>query len=147
MKHPSTTRFACAPVVWICLSPQRELLTGQVPYPSDGVYDAMRAKVEEDPVPPRKLRPEIPPAVDQVVQELLARDPHRRPESAFEVREKLAHPGSVVLGTRAAHRRTALPMPTGPWRILVPLAALVGWVLLLLALGHLGSGAVGPAQP
>src|SRR5262249_16962437 len=64
-----------------------EMLTGRPPYHADNVYAAMRAKLHDDPTPPRRLRPEIPPALEETVLYALEREPARRPESAFELRE------------------------------------------------------------
>jgi len=80
-----------------------EMLTGQVPFPSETIYAAMHAKTESAPPAVRSLRPEVSPELEELVLSLLERDPANRPESAFEVREKLAHPQSVVLVDRT-HR-------------------------------------------
>jgi len=77
-----------------------EMLTGQVPFPSETIYAAMHAKTESAPPAVRSLRPEVSPELEEIVLSLLERDPANRPESAFEVREKLAHPQSVVLVDR-----------------------------------------------
>jgi serine/threonine-protein kinase len=78
-----------------------EMLTGEVPFPAENPYAAMRAKTESAARSPRRHRAEISPALEEVVLSLLARNPGERPESALEVREKLAHPQSVVLDDRA----------------------------------------------
>src|SRR5207249_8307236 len=36
-----------------------EMLTGETPFQGDNVYAAMRAKLQDDPTPPRRLRPDI----------------------------------------------------------------------------------------
>src|SRR5439155_745479 len=79
-----------------------EMLTGKVPWSGDSAQQVMHAKLEEDPTPPRALRPEIPPALEEVVLHALERRPERRPESALELREALAHLDSVVITNRAA---------------------------------------------
>jgi eukaryotic-like serine/threonine-protein kinase len=115
-----------------------EMLTGVVPWPGDSMQEVMRAKLEEDPMPPRKLRPEIPPALEEVVLHALERRPHRRPESALELREALAHLDAVVMTGRAARMR---PKPRLPrWlRRLLPLAgAIAGYAALLWALSRAG---------
>ncbi len=88
-----------------------EMLTGQVPFPSDNVYAAMRAKTREDPTPPRRLRHEIPPAVEEIVLRALESDPRNRFETALELREALAHPESVVITNRAARVRPKHRLP------------------------------------
>src|SRR5690242_9505939 len=72
----------------------------------------MRAKLEARPRSPRELRPEIPPGLEEVLLHALARPIHRRPESALELREALAHPSSVGitgLATRG-HRKARVPL-------------------------------------
>jgi serine/threonine-protein kinase len=78
-----------------------EMLTGEVPFPAEDPYTAMRAKTESAARSPRRRRAEISRALEEVVLSLLERNPAQRPESALEVREKLAHPGSVVLDDRS----------------------------------------------
>ena len=43
----------------------------------------------KDPTPPQELNPAIPPALSDLVLQLLARDPADRPQTAHEVWERL----------------------------------------------------------
>jgi len=115
-----------------------EMLTGDTPFQGDNVYAAMRAKLQDDPTPPRRLRPDISPALEETILRALERDPRDRPESALEFREALAHPDSVVVTGRAARQRPKPKMP--PWlRALLAIAgAATGYALLLWALSHAG---------
>jgi eukaryotic-like serine/threonine-protein kinase len=88
-----------------------EMLTGQVPFPAENVFAEMRSKLSDDPDPPRRLRPEIPPELEEVVLRALERSPNDRFESAFELREALAHPESVRLTNRAARLRPQSRIP------------------------------------
>src|SRR2546428_6270705 len=88
-----------------------EMLTGKVPWSGDSAQQVMHAKLEEYPVPPRDLRPDIPPALEEVVLHALERRPERRPESALELREALAHLDSVVITNRAARLRRTRRLP------------------------------------
>jgi serine/threonine-protein kinase len=115
-----------------------EMLTGRVPYPAENVYAAMRAKVEEDPVPPRSLRPEIPPVLEEIVLQALEHEPHRRPGSALELREALAHPQSVVMENRAARVRQRQRMPRWLRTVLSLLGAGLAYGLLLWGLSRTG---------
>jgi len=113
-----------------------EMLTGRPPYRADNVYAAMRAKLHDDPTPPRQLRPEIPPALEETVLYALEREPARRPESALELRELLTHPSSVVMTNRAARQR-AQPLFSRRTQALLGLgAALAAYALLIWALAH-----------
>ena len=115
-----------------------EMLTGQLPWSGDSAQQVMHAKLEEYPTPPRELRPEIPPALEEVVLHALERRPERRPESALELREALAHLDSVVITNRAARLRRARRLPR--WaRALVRIGgAAAAYGLLLWALSHVG---------
>src|SRR6184192_1153171 len=115
-----------------------EMLTGKVPWSGDSAQQVMHAKLEEDPTPPRALRPEIPPALEEVVLHALERRPARRPESALELREALVHLDSVVITNRAARLRRARRLPR--WaRVLLRIGgAAAAYGLLLWALSHVG---------
>jgi len=106
-----------------------EMLTGEVPVHSENVYAAMRQKLEEDPRPPRELRPEIPPALEETILQALERDPAARQESAFELREALAHPGSVVITGRANRQRTRSRL-SSRWRRAL---TVLGWLAFAAA--------------
>jgi WD40 repeat protein len=64
------------------------LLTGQPPFEGEG-YVVVKRLLVETPKPPREVRPEIAPALDQLVVRLLAKKPEDRYESALEVAELL----------------------------------------------------------
>src|SRR5215813_3234711 len=113
-----------------------EMLTGRPPHHGDNVYAAMRAKVNEDPPPPRQLRPEISPALEETVLYALEREPAQRPESAFELRELLAHPASVVMTNRAARQRAQPRFSRRTQAFLMLGAALGAYGLLFWMLAH-----------
>ncbi|WP_344660160.1 serine/threonine-protein kinase [Catenulispora subtropica] len=66
-----------------------ELLVGELPFPVSGPIAMMRAHVEQAPEPPSRSRADVPAAVDELVLELLAKDPHRRPADARSVAGRL----------------------------------------------------------
>lgn len=115
-----------------------EMLTGRPPFGGPNVYAAMQAKLRERPPPPRRLRAEIPPALEEIVLNMLEREPHQRPESALEVREALAHPDSVVIRNRAAAERRLERLPPWARRSLMLLAAVLGYLILVGVLFRLG---------
>jgi eukaryotic-like serine/threonine-protein kinase len=59
-----------------------EMLTGKVPFSGDSAIEIAMKHVNELPKPPSHLRPEIPPALDQVVLRSLAKEPEDRYQSA-----------------------------------------------------------------
>ncbi len=62
-----------------------EMLTGHVLFEADTPYQMMFAHVQEPPPPIRSLRPDLPPAVEAVIQKALAKDPEQRFKSAGEM--------------------------------------------------------------
>jgi serine/threonine protein kinase len=113
-----------------------EMLTGKVPFHADNIYAAMRAKVEELPVPPRRLRPDVPPALEEIVLHALEPDPANRFETAFEMREALAHPGSVVKRTRAARKQMPAHGPRWARTAIIVVGSILGWVAFMAILSQ-----------
>jgi serine/threonine protein kinase len=116
-----------------------EMLTGKVPFPAENVYAEIRSKMQDDPIPPRRLRNEISPQLEEIVLHALERDPQDRFESALEFREALSHPESVVMTGRAARQR---PRPKlRPWaRTLLTLIGGIGaYILLMWAFSQVSS--------
>ncbi len=112
-----------------------ELLTGRVPYPADadGAIEAMRRKVETDPPLVRRLRPEVPEAVQAIVYRALRRRPEERYASMAELRQDLEHPDSVAIPTYMAD--IPPPKPLGdlpPWRTTGTILAVILGAMLLL---------------
>jgi eukaryotic-like serine/threonine-protein kinase len=66
-----------------------EMLTGKVPFTGDSAIEIAMKHVNELPKPPSSLRPEIPPALDQIVLRALAKDPEDRYQTAEEFIEDL----------------------------------------------------------
>jgi hypothetical protein len=56
-----------------------ELLTGQPPFPEGEPIAIMLQHIREEPIAPRTIRPDVPPELDHLVLELLAKDPAYRP--------------------------------------------------------------------
>jgi eukaryotic-like serine/threonine-protein kinase len=66
-----------------------EMLTGQPPFPGDDAVAIISQHLSTAPVPPSKLRPEVPQAVDELVLALLAKRAEERPPSALATRREL----------------------------------------------------------
>ncbi|MFB7246158.1 protein kinase [Streptomyces populi] len=66
-----------------------ELLSGDVPFKGSTALGVLHRHLYEPPLPVRRLRPEIPEALEDLVLRLLAKDPQHRPASAQEVYEDL----------------------------------------------------------
>src|SRR5207248_3160652 len=61
-----------------------ECITGQVPFEKNVDAAVIWAHVEELPPPPTSLRPELPPAIDGVIAQALAKDPDARFDTCRE---------------------------------------------------------------
>jgi serine/threonine protein kinase len=79
-----------------------EMLTGKTPFRGDNPFAIMNARVSSDPIPPREINPEIPPAFETILLRALDRDPKRRYASAREFSADLEHPDQVRPIVRAA---------------------------------------------
>jgi class 3 adenylate cyclase len=66
-----------------------EMLTGQPPFAGDDALSIISQHLHADPVPPSRLNPEVPEALDDVVLELLAKRGEDRPAGAAAARERL----------------------------------------------------------
>ncbi|WP_052425199.1 serine/threonine-protein kinase [Streptomyces fulvoviolaceus] len=87
------------------------MLTGRPPFTGHHAMAVMRRKLDEDAPRLDSLRPEMPPALAELVAELLERDPARRPESAQQVLERLSH---IRAGLDATTPSTVLDRPAEP---------------------------------
>jgi serine/threonine-protein kinase len=66
-----------------------ECLAGKVPFVGENDAATAVARIHDDPVPLRSIRPEVPQPVADVVHALLARDPERRPADGATARAML----------------------------------------------------------
>jgi tetratricopeptide (TPR) repeat protein len=75
-----------------------ELLTGRPPFTGDGVEGVIAQHLTATPVAPSRHEPAIPPALEALVLDLLAKKPAQRPASAAAVAEAL---GAIVIPAAA----------------------------------------------
>jgi tetratricopeptide (TPR) repeat protein/TolB-like protein len=105
-----------------------EMLTGERPFRGDRTAIVIHSILNEEPIPPSALRPELPPALDSVVARLLTKDRDRRPASVEEAGLDVSE---VTLP------KGVLARPSGPgarlrsWRAV---AALVGSIAAVAVL-------------
>ncbi|MDQ4148771.1 MAG: Stk1 family PASTA domain-containing Ser/Thr kinase, partial [Actinomycetota bacterium] len=66
-----------------------EMLTGDVPFKGDTAVSIAYKHVTEDPIPPRRINPNIPEALEAIVMKALAKNPDNRYQSADEMRRDL----------------------------------------------------------
>ncbi len=79
--------------------------TGVRPFGFPTTVGGLKRRLWRDPVPPRALRADVPPWLQEVVLHCLETDPARRYQSAAQVAFDLAHPAQVALGARASRMR------------------------------------------
>jgi serine/threonine protein kinase len=79
-----------------------EMLTGELPYSSDNVYNMMRLKANEDPQPPTHYRPDLDPHLEEIILHAIERVPRDRYGSAHEMLHDLENPAQVTITGRAA---------------------------------------------
>ncbi|MFJ9811485.1 protein kinase [Streptomyces sp. NPDC101158] len=89
-----------------------ELLSGNVPFAGSTALGVLHRHLYEPPVPVRRLRPEVPEALEALVLRLLAKDPQARPSGAQEVYEALL----PLLPPRGAPGPSGPLDPTRPFR-------------------------------
>ncbi len=70
-----------------------ECLTGRLPHAPGSLMSLIAKMLHEDPEPPMKLNPAIPPALSALVLRLLAKDPADRVQSATDLAKLLASIG------------------------------------------------------
>lgn len=66
------------------------MTVGQVPFPSDNVIVVMQMHVKEQPTPPSQMIAGYPAALEQLIMDLLAKDPRSRPQTADDIRQRIA---------------------------------------------------------
>jgi eukaryotic-like serine/threonine-protein kinase len=118
-----------------------EMITGEVPFTGDNVYAEMRTKLQEDPTPPRRIRPQLSPEIEEIILHALERDPRDRFQNVLEFREALAHPQSVVSTTRATRLRSRRRLPRWLRIVLTVTVGVLVYALLLWTFAHVGAWA------
>ena len=73
-----------------------EMVTGRPPFVGDDAYGIIGQQINTPPVSPSWHRPEITPALEALILQLLEKDPQRRPAAAAHVRQALE---SIEAGT------------------------------------------------
>src|SRR5262249_29217166 len=93
-----------------------ELVTGRVPFRGRGPQLVVAQHLGAAPIAPRRLKPEVPPALDEWILRLLAKDPAARfadADAALAALEAVASNGGDASASAAApvERGGGLPRP------------------------------------
>jgi eukaryotic-like serine/threonine-protein kinase len=83
--------------------------TGARPFGDPQSLQGLKRRLWEDADPPRKVNPNVPPWLQEVILRCLEADPENRYPTAAQVAFDLQHPGQVALSARAAK------MDRDPW--------------------------------
>ena len=87
-----------------------KLLTGRNPFVGEHVMAVLTALAVDEPTPVRELNPNVPPALADLVSQLLAKKPEARPQTAAEVAERLR----TILSQPAAEVSASVPVVVQP---------------------------------
>jgi serine/threonine-protein kinase len=72
-----------------------EMVTGQAPFAGANPFAVMNARLVSDPVPVRRLNPEVSPELEAIIARAIDRDPERRYANAQEFAFDLIHPAQM----------------------------------------------------
>jgi serine/threonine protein kinase len=72
-----------------------ELFTNRVPHDGNTVVEILVKHTKNEPEPPRKLMPQLPAQLDELLLSMLAKRPEQRPQSCDEVADRLE---AIALG-------------------------------------------------
>ncbi|MCA9599021.1 MAG: serine/threonine protein kinase [Myxococcales bacterium] len=99
-----------------------EGVTGRRPFQGETLFELLRQQIQESPVRPSELRPDLPPALESVILRCLEKDPARRIQTAGELAAQLRQAAQFLpaesfhtLTGRAQSWHSLLPAsPSGP---------------------------------
>ena len=121
-----------------------EMVVGVPPFQmeNENPLVIMNARVDGDPVAPRKRNPKVSPQVEEIVLHAMERDPGKRYQTASAMKAELDDPSSVKLTGRCDRLREATP-GRRQWKkalwialgITVPLIILILLILLIIHRG------------
>jgi serine/threonine protein kinase len=78
------------------------MLAGRLPFTSTALTDLIQMQLQETPPALRVLRPDIPPALETLIHQMMAKDATQRPQSVQEVTERFAHALEGLVGAETA---------------------------------------------
>lgn len=81
-----------------------QLLTGRLPYTASSPEAWLQAHLYQEPIPPRRWRPDLSPKLEKVILKALDKNPHRRFRTAD-------HLGRVLLLFTTSEETRAVPLP------------------------------------
>ncbi|MFN3240971.1 MAG: protein kinase domain-containing protein [Planctomycetota bacterium] len=108
------------------------LVTGRPPFDEPTAQGVLKAVTERAPPPPRRLRRDLPEAVEAILEKAMSRDPALRYGSALELAEDLER---FLAGERVLARRAGLARRAIRWCSQRPLITVLAAAVLILGTG------------
>jgi serine/threonine-protein kinase len=120
-----------------------EMVAGVKPFEGDNMFMVMSARVDGDPVAPRKRNPNVSPQVEEIILHAMERDPRDRYQSAATMKADLDNPDAVQLTGRCDRLQAPTRWKRGwkkiLWIVLAVSIPLVVFILVLLLILHRGT--------
>ena len=118
-----------------------EMLTGQLPFQGSNPLAVMNDRLLNDPIPPREVKPEISPQLQEIIYRALERKPENRYPSARGFASDLENPASVGISERPElrawkRRRTVRPKTVMFYAVMAMIPIVILILLLITARGH-----------
>jgi serine/threonine protein kinase len=114
-------------------------LLGRYPYEAESTEEIIAMHLNRQPVPLHMLRPEVPPAISDLIKRMMAHSPDARPQTVKEVRDTIrqvskprsasATPSISEVSKRSAGKRWIVPVAA----VASLAVAAVGWWLFSTA--------------
>jgi tetratricopeptide (TPR) repeat protein len=114
-----------------------ELLTGRPPFVGETILDTLEQARTQEPVPPRRLQPKVPPDLETICLKCLEMEPQRRYPSALDLADDLRR---FLDGSPIQARPASSWMRLAKWVRRKPAAAALAAVSALSLLILIGSG-------
>jgi nucleotide-binding universal stress UspA family protein len=90
--------------------------TGTRPFGAPDSVAGLRERLYRDPVPPRALRPDCPPWLQEIILQALEASPEKRQQTGAQLALELQNPDQVALTDRATRRaRSGTMKALGRW--------------------------------
>jgi serine/threonine-protein kinase len=84
-----------------------EILTGQPPFFGSDIHEVLCQVREQDPIPPRRFCPDVPPALEAICLQALAKRPEDRCAGAGELAQQVRHWLAELAERQQADRQQA----------------------------------------
>jgi serine/threonine protein kinase len=108
------------------------LVTGKPPFDEPTAQGVLKALTERDPLPARRLRRDLPFAVEAIIEKAMSRDPAHRYGSALELAADLER---FLAGDRVLARRPGIARRSLRWCARRPLITVLASAVLILGTG------------